>query len=310
MDRPPRWRLAITISSDAAAAPDADFRRIIERRLSSPQVHGDLETLLSALHWTDLTLVMTAPPLMEELPDLGDRFRGALGRRLEAMGPTGAEAWHLLFGPLFRAGSEEAIRPYAIAAHRERDAIIWRLRLFGFADLWAEEIEAAMRLAPVAGIALRRSGMQRVPLDIRSVTRALSWWASPPHEARRVRMTTITPLIIRRSRSTLGSLDGLHSSIIRRLLAVARWCDAAASRSLLADLRSDVWSLADETLSPVGWVRHSSNHPEGVVNLGLSGHFLLSDLTPIGNRLTQSALLFHAGGGATAGFGWLTGILL
>lgn len=279
------------------------LRSAVEHRLSSPDIHQDFEAFLLALHWTDITATLEAPPLMEELPDLGDRFRGALGRRLEQMGEVGAEAWHLCFGPPFGAGREEACRPFALKAERIGQQIVWRVRLFGFADLWAEEIMEAMRLATAGGLALRQSGRHRVPVRITTLERTAHWWClgKPLGDVNLV--TTRTPLVIRTSQSVNGTLRGFKASAVRRLLAVARWCDARPARGDSELICDACWHFDDVSLAPVGWVRHSTNHPLGRSHAGFEGRFRLTGVNAKGALIIRSAELFHAGGGATSGYG-------
>jgi hypothetical protein len=100
-----------------------------------------------------------------------------------------------------------------------------------------------------------------------------------------------------------GTLDSLRGASVRRLLGVARWCDLAADGELRRELFQPSWVIEDADLVPTGWRRHSSTHPDGRTHTGYQGTLRLGEVSDVGRLLLQSAEIFHAGGGASSGYG-------
>ncbi|WP_237152172.1 hypothetical protein [Oryzibacter oryziterrae] len=240
---------------------------------------------------------------MEDLPDLADRFRGALGRALERLSPQTDDAWQLLFGSQLPLVNGAIVRPYAIRAHREKGQIICLVRLFGFADCWTDEVSHALVEAAQTGIALRMHGMHRVPLPVLSVKRALSYWQEPKTTARVIDVRFATPLIIRHKARVSGVLDSLYVACVRRVAGIARWCDVAPDTALQKVMMEQAWRTEDVDLHPVGWTRHSSTHPQGRATTGLIGRARISKLNATNISILRASEIFHAGGGATSGNG-------
>lgn len=290
---------------ESAASANHDPLASIRRRLRLSRRCSSAETLFSALHWTDLSAKFDARPLLEEMPDLADRFRGALGRALERIGPDGETAWALLYGTQIQAENGVVTRPYLIRAHRIGNEINLLVRLFGFADCWSREIMSAMEETGSHGIALRMHGKLRVTLPLVSTTMQGHFWQPTEAYSRRLQIKAITPLILRHRQSLHGGLDTLHQSCIRRLVGIANWCDVLPDDAALEQLDTHSWAITDQDLYPVSWVRRSSNHPDGRQHAGVMGQFAVDGLTPISRDLLTTAELFGAGGGTTSGNGEL-----
>lgn len=274
----------------------------VRHRLATARPVEAAEDLFGALHWTDVTICLDARPLMEDLPDLADRFRGALGRALERL-EGGEEAWNLLFGPQLASQEGAVVRPYLIRAHRTGPEIQCVVRLFGFADCWTSEIEAALVDAAEVGIALKMNGKQRLSLHPQEVRRRSLYWPPPTGTYRQFSVRLLTPLILRHGAHVSGTLDSLPVAIARRLLGIARWCDVSVEMNLRSKLQATAWHIEDLDVVPTGWRRHSSTHPDGQAHTGYVGVMRLADVTDIGWLMIQSAEVFHAGGGATSGYG-------
>jgi hypothetical protein len=290
-----------SFSSEPAAQVDMTLLGSIERRLAAAHMTEDLQELFSALHWTDVTLTLDARPLMEDLPDLADRFRGAFGRALERRRGDGDDVWSLFFGPQIDVGNGLILRPFAIQAARAGARITFLVRLFGFADCWTDQVLEAMHDAAETGIALRMHGKLRVALPVVSSSTRAHFWR-PLASGKRAKIVALTPLVLRHRQSVHGNLEAWHGACIRRITAFAPWCGVTPAMNILASLSASPWKITDYELQPVSWTRYSSNHPGGRIGAGLSGSFMLGDLNEPSLAILQLLESIHAGGGATSGY--------
>lgn len=279
----------------------------VRARLNSAGEIDHLPQLLARLHWTDLTFSLEAPEVFEDVPDLPDRIRGALGRALERTcgnrKSSRCDAWTLLYGKQFLGDSGGEFHPFVITTDRTSDRMVCIVRLVGFADCWSEDVAAAAFEAFRAGIAIRRSGVQRVRLSVLGATRERMWFRPPAAFKPSVLLRFKTPLVVRNRRAVDGSLASLSASMRDRLLSVARWCDVCPSPQIMRRMHEPLWTVERADLRPVRWRRRSSTHPDGTALLGLAGDIVLGGMTETGLLLCWAMEPFHAGGGSSGGLG-------
>jgi hypothetical protein len=279
----------------------------IAHRLAHPHRAVDAAEALDHWRWSDVIAIGKLPPQFEEVPDLPDRIRGALGRRLEAergRGPRAAAAFDILFGTNWTARGN-AIRPYVIRCDRRGDRLAVVLRMTGFAALLAEEAAAALQAALEGGIALKSHARLRLPIPVETMKiisrRGLST-RRPPTSAT---LHFQTPLAIRRGTAISGDLSRLPLNLYNRMASLARWQDwalappqadvlAAARRLnfLDLDLRAESWQRFSATTGP------RATHIRGVVGRSIvSGP--LAEVWP----LLRFGEYFHGGGECALGLG-------
>jgi hypothetical protein len=279
----------------------------VRERLGAARGKTDLAGFLTQLHWTDLRFVLEAPQAFEDVPDLPDRVRGALGRTLErrrACLPEGAcDAWGLLFGKHWRGESGGEFHPFVVRTDRAGNRMTCVIRLVGFADCWSAEIAASAFEAFEAGIAVRRSGHNRVPLRVIEATQERRWFSAATRPRPTIVLRFETPLIVRNRDAYEGSLEGLATSMRARLRSIGRWCDATltGADALIPDRR--LWDVARTEIRAVRWRRRSTTHPDGTMMLGVVGDVELTHVSDEGFRLCSALEPFHIGGGASAGLG-------
>lgn len=275
-------------------------------RLANNELVSSPRALFDNLHWTDVSVRFDAQPLMEDLPDLADRFRGALGRALERHRTKGDDVWSLLFGPQIELSNGAVTRPYLVKATRIRQEIHCLVRLFGFVDCWAKEILEALVEAGTGGIAIRMHGKLRAKLQPIETDIHTQFWSMPVCRSTQAKVKLASPLIIRHRQSLHGDMERFFfASSLRRVLGVASWCGVKPDHAALTELSSASWSVTDMDLYPVSWVRYSSNHEAGRTHAGMMGSFLLSEISELNRSILQVVELFNAGGGATSGYGQL-----
>ncbi len=282
-------------------APSLDS---VALRLSRRAEMEDVRQAFSRLHWTDIRIDARIEPLFDDVFDLPDRLRGALGRALErarAAESEACDAWELLFGSRLarRVGSE--FRPFVIQTESSRRELRILLRLLGFADCWTFDVAKACVAALRSGISIRSNGEMRVSLTPFRATSHRYWFDPNLMSGKRAMVSILTPLIVRSGANSAGSLTALASGALRRLGEFAAWSgvdiDLAARRGF------GEWSIHELSLLPVHRSRRSSTHPDGEDLIGVLGRFVVGDLNERDCLLLRSLEIMHVGGRATAGYG-------
>jgi CRISPR-associated endoribonuclease Cas6 len=262
-----------------------------------------------SLAFADLAFWLRRPGDFEEHPDLPDRIRGALGRRLVGLSDGAGAAAHdaaTLHGMMFgRRDDNETARPFVIHTDVKGERIKVVVRLFGAASNYWASLEAAIEAACMTGIALKQGGRQRLRFEIlkRECCAAPSW--EIPSAPARATLLFGTPVALREGRQTRPSLRGLPVNAARRLKALLAWQGAAfdfrhgdlarASRGLLYGYDELFWAR---------WSRRSSSTgADGMPLGGFMGALRVSgDIEAVWPLLCAGALT-HVGSGAALGLG-------
>ena len=151
----------ISICSEAAPLQTDASLKILHDRLCRPAVRRPLAALFKRWRHVDITVEAPLPRCFEDEPNLPDRIRGAWGwaltdlaRRQGSTKPARLPAWSVFFGPPPPLGPLPACRPFVIQTAVLRRRLFIRLRIIGFATMWADEAECGLRMALKAGLAL------------------------------------------------------------------------------------------------------------------------------------------------------------
>jgi hypothetical protein len=263
--------------------------------------------------YTDVVVETRAPELLEELPELPDRVRGAWGRRLEDIAARQnaqtwlneePSAWSVFFGPPILTSGLDPVRPYVIRTDRSGKHVTVTLRLFGFADCWLEDSFSALVAALEGGIAIRERSSHRVPFAVVDHQVQRHWGIAPTSRTARTYIALMTPLALRAGQRTQGSLARLGGALSRRLRALARWQDAdLIDPEEWRRIAQPDWTEADSDLSFATWIRFSSSQQSGQPIRGFVGRSILSGLDEDGWMLLNLGQVMHAGSGCAAGLG-------
>jgi hypothetical protein len=268
-----------------------------------------IEEAARRLAFTDLAFWLRRPPLFEEQPDLPDRFRGALGRRLEEFMQGGNEAGAdaaTLHGLLFGGETaREKARPYVLRIDVRNNEIKAVLRLFGSAANYWAMAESAFAAACEQGVALKQNSKHRLRFEIRMKEHHAC--AGLPKSAVPVRATLLfrTPLAIRSGQHTKTQLRTMPVNIAARLAKLLAWQGATLEydrRTLAQITRRLEWDQRE--MRWLSWMRHSSTTPAGGMSIGgfVGALRVTGDLQPVWPLLRAGAIT-HAGGETALGLG-------
>jgi hypothetical protein len=279
----------------------------IIHRLAHPHRTVNLVEALDSWRWTDVIVIGRLPPQFEEVPDLPDRIRGALGRRLEAKRDGGTRAqslYDIMFGTICGTHGS-AIRPYVIRCDRCGDRLAVVLRITGFAALLAAEAAVALHAALEGGIALKSHARMRLPIAVETM-RILPRRGLPQRKSPTSAMLHfLTPLAIRRGSAVSGDLSRLPLNLHNRLSALARWQDWSLVRpdaDVLAAVRQ--LSFLDLDLRAESWLRFSSTTGAKAAHIrGFVGRSIISGPVQQVWPLLRFGEYFHGGGECALGLG-------
>lgn len=277
-------------------------------RLARPRVRAILADAGHCWRWCSIDVVTERPHLLEDLPDLADRIRGAWGRALDRSAKESARigvalgdctARDILFSAP-RLPSIDGARPYAIRAQMTAERIAVQLKIFGFACHWADEAALALCEGLKGGIALKR-GCQRIPLPVKSVqTNHFNGVRTPDSGHHNALLQFRSPLVYRDHDATKADVSKWPMALLRRIRALARWNDFDLSfdesrfRTALRQLRID-----DNEMILTTWQRRSQHHRKGPQHvLGRTGPLRISG--PLDEWMPVFALgeVCHASGGS------------
>jgi hypothetical protein len=269
-----------------------------------------IEEAARRLAFTDLAFWMRRPPYFEEEPDLADRFRGALGRRLEELArgddiEAAADA-HALHGFLFGGDApRELARPFVLRIDVRKNEIKAVLRLFGLAANYWSVAENAFAAACEQGVALKQNSKHRLRFEI--LTREHHACAGLPKSAVPQRATLLfrTPLAIRSGQHTKMELRTLPVNIAARLAKLLAWQGVMLEydRRMLAQVAGRL-ELDQREMRWLSWMRHSSTTRDGGMSIGgfVGALRVTGDLQPVWPLLRAGAIT-HAGGETALGLG-------
>ena len=272
-----------------------------------------LGTAPAFLAFTDLVHHVSRPALLEDEPDLPDRLRGAVGRRLEEL-VAGSEVfvdaadaaclWTLLFRRDGESGRSEA-RPYVMRVDFDREVIRVVLRLFGVSANYWKPASVALERALLSGIALRHGGRQRVAM-LQTGSGVRSFTGIPISRVpERATLHFRTPVALRAGQHTKSQLTSLPLNLVARANALLAWqgLRLAFDRSHLA-LAQTALRLDDFGLIWCRWLRHSSTtRTAGIPVGGFVGRLRIEgDLAPVWPLLCLGVII-HAGSGTALGLG-------
>ncbi len=308
-------------------------------RLATSMVQPKPCVTIAELHqlWQhdDIELVCLRPPHLEDIPDLAQRFRGALGNALERLclfaprrpDPFDREsAYELLFewpNPKVRVGKiqREIAVPMMILADMQGNLLRFVIRLFGCAAIHLPIVRAAAELAASGGLSLRK-GAHRVPLRVQAIrwhrydgAAATAAEANPAMAASSALLRFLSPVIIR-SGSNLPGDEGRSGRLIRLepwaipRSAVLRLCALAPWMGFNLDV--DIESMAEQArqldykveIFAAKWVRHSMRNKGKAIPVEAYGGCIriAAGLQPLLAYL-RLAEQCGIGGGCASGFG-------
>lgn len=268
-----------------------------------------LEEAGRRLAFTDLAFWLRRPPLFEEEPDLPDRFRGALGRRLEEFAQGDDEAATdaaTLHGLLFGGEAvRERARPFVFQIDVRKDEIKAVLRLFGLAANYWSVAENAFVAVCERGIALKQNSKHRVKFKVLTAEHHASAGFPQCAAPQRVTLLFRTPLAIRSGQHTKAQLRTLPVNIAARLAKLLAWQGATLEydRKTLAQIaRRLEWDQRE--MRWLSWMRHSSTTRDGGAPIGgfVGAVRVTGDLRPVWPLLCAGAIT-HAGSETALGLG-------
>ena len=265
------------------------------------------------LTFTDIVAYARRPALFEDAPDLPDRVRGALGRKLEGLAikatdPLLAEeaagAWRTFFGA---AGRDFGARPYVVRVDANAREIKIVLRLFGAAAKFARVSEVALAVALEQGIAIKHHGYHRVRFSIDRLEKVSATGTSRRAAPASAVIILRTPLALRVGSAIKSSLVSLPSNVAHRALRLAPWLGYKVTfDSLRLSHASAALEWEESCLTQDFWEHHSSstNARNARVPLaGLTGKVhVRGDLGPVWPFLRLGADI-HAGSETAMGLG-------
>ena len=240
---------------------------LLKASLAAPPLEANIHELMDLWRQTEFRITARRPKLLEDLPDLPVRLRGALGATLAAYPPpVGGRhdpfdrpaPFQVFFGDLGSNGGRETARPVVIDVDVDRDLVRVRLIVFGQAMFWARQVRDAMIAAMVGGISLRSGSRRRVVFEPMEVETEVSEGLDCPSIARDAVLVLKSPLVLRHGRSLKIDAHSLTSALFARAEGLARWQGVA-----LLDPPSSLTQLADEIsveghdLLPIRFERHS-----------------------------------------------------
>ncbi|MFZ5834198.1 MAG: CRISPR system precrRNA processing endoribonuclease RAMP protein Cas6 [Pseudomonadota bacterium] len=281
--------------------------------LDHPVEEMDYRKAVRRLSWWEITIAADLPRDFEDVPNLADRLRGALGRALHRQAARPETGWlarvptpyEMLFGEAFTCAGKVVPRPFVIAAECGKGKLTAKLRLAGIAGSSVEPVCEALQEALERGIAIRHGGRLRVALTAQSATMAFHRGFSLPATGNHLSIRLLTPLVVRHGSRASGSLASLPHSMFRRLQGLARW-DGFSVKEPEINFK-DHLNCLDTTLegfSASNERRHSSEHgSNGMPVRGFTGIWRIAgNIEPLA-PLFAAAAAFHAGGETALGFG-------
>lgn len=285
--------------------------------LLAPYQQVDLEELSRFWQRRRLRIECQCPDIFEDGPWFGGAIRGLLGHHLQKMSeqtkredmlfPGRLPAFDALFKP---QGSylrgQEIPKPYIIQWQRiENRLFIW-IDLFGLAQCYLQEVEAAFIKGLSHKISLRPGSRIRHPLKIISIQRGdLETIRGDIPDAHEAELRFLTPFVFKHGRTVKGKVDNVFFRLLDRIEGLALWNDFAL-KTPIPEFKEKSASIEinTETLTPCNWKRYSTKttgHP--IPMTGFSGSiFLRGNLKPLW-RLLQLGETTHLGMAATFGLG-------
>jgi hypothetical protein len=257
-------------------------------------------------------------------PSLPGRLRGAIGRRLKdspARLDSLPRAFDLLYRSDLLAGPlPEWPRPFLLTAEGTAHTVVLRLRVFGVAVAWLDELVPALLAGLDAGLSVVPGSHVRARLSPQDRAATLTEGLPPvPAQADAVVLRFQTPLVLERRNALVIDAPMLVRSIIRRVAGLAAWMDLALAGATAAgeanqspapvagpalSALADAVVIEDQDLRPVGWVRHSmAQNGRAIPMTGVIGWLRLTGpLDPLLPWLSLGQRC-HAGRRAAMGLG-------
>jgi hypothetical protein len=274
-----------------------------------------VEEVRRALRVVSVIATCDLPNDLEDIPDLPDRIRGALGGALERVLQTEdrTTGWlaripslhEILFGAGVSLSRRTLSKPFACHIDIIGKTLLIRLVLTGLAASHVKDAEMALRVALQGGIAIKHHSHHRVKVVCRSLDVTWIHGIEAIAVGSEVRLVHRTPMRIRNGNRLTFSRDAVVSALLRRTEDIALWngCDVASDIARLSILSKDI-SIAEDRQAVLPWKRYSrSGDGQGQPKLGLTGHlFFRGHLAPFA-PVFAIASLFHAGSETAHGFG-------
>ncbi len=263
----------------------------------------------------DIVVYALYPHLLEEIPDLPDRIRGALGRSLERTNlPDAPALWHAMFGDPPIIAECNYVRGFIIRCDRHRGLISVTLRLFGVLCNFCDTLVETLKGACEFGIALRSMGQQKRKIIVQHC--CVFWrkgfaqadiWNQHRTQKNDIILKFITPVYLRGKQGKYLAGNPLAKTVINKACGMARWWGVKASQP---DLKLfEVGRTHDVDLAPSTWTHRSSRTgPGGLFRSGVLGKIELHSVNLNALAIFQLAELIHLGGGGAAGLGRISAI--
>ena len=247
--------------------PEKSGLDLLKTSLAAPPVAASIGELLALWRQVEFRITARRPKLLEDLPDLPVRLRGALGEAL-AKSPAPIRGRHdpfdrpppfqVLFGDLGSERGRETPRPIVLDADVTSSAVEVRLVVLGQAMFWAQQARDAMIAALAGGITLRSGSRRRVvfePLELETeVTEGLVC----PAVGRDAVLVLRSPLVLRHGRSLKIDAHALTSALHARAEGLARWQGLQLLDPLFSvTSTAKQFTVEGHDLLPIRFFRHS-----------------------------------------------------
>lgn len=301
-----------------------------DRYLMEPAVRCSWSKALAMFRYCEIQCVVDYRPHLQEIPDLPNRIRGALGRALEASKhDDSALVWHLMFGPPAQLKGEDYARGYVVRSDIQHPNVVATVRLFGIMQNFADLIAQALQTALQNGIALDDQSRHRIRLECKKVeciyfpdplflgqpgntpaptgtagTALLDTHENLESRARQFDLFIkfLTPLNIRKQNQTSLAAGGLAQNIFNRFRSLTRW--SGCNIAIRFDARQFAGEIKAQDLQFSRWLHTSARHSRSGIDMeGLMGEVRLCQCNLAMLHLLRLGEIIHAGGGGARGLG-------
>ena len=281
----------------------------LKEALNKPAVRMAFSELPSHWRQTDLYFICDKPAGFVPGTWMARSVRGALGRLLihkindPAERALPATSFEALFQNHFVIDNVHGPKPFRVRVMCERNQITVRLRLFGCAELWRDNLAEAMVTALAGGIGLWENGRILRPWPL------TDWWwtrtegiAVPPWQAK-ARIVFETPFKPGSSQTFAGDFSSNFISLATRVRGLARWSliDIKPDAAMDVELRRRPRDGPTTAPGFDGFIKRATSGDEAVV--GLTNQSTLIFVSENTWPLVMLGSETGAGGHAIYGFG-------
>ena len=281
--------------------------------IAAKELSSSLLEFSNEFRLATLTARCDLPSDFEDLPDLPDRLRGALGNALERQQASSSTGWlslvpslhDMIFGPGIKHGSRTLSRPFALHVNISGKMLEIVIHLTGIAASHVASAEKALRDSLQSGIAIKHHSKHRVIVNCHAIHTTWQHALELENLRREIRLVHKTPMRIRSGQSLSYANDKVIPTILRRCNDLALWNGISIDEDIrrLVGLAQNI-RIDDQRNIVTPWRRFSRNSgPAGQWKQGLTGHLILrGELQPFAPAFALAAL-FNAGSETSQGFG-------